>query len=180
MPSCTVSEMKQRAVQASSDEREFVCTFLDSTEHTVLAKPYQCSVKKALSEQTGIERDCITLLYADGNAIEQGRIAEGTTAVFVIVEVQSDEEEELPGELCFCTEELTTVSYMMHSAEPGFSYMVQYDADGHQKCVYIQDNNGMRLQEAKRIFYHNDNPDQLRCEHHAFEDSNWTELTYCK
>jgi len=130
--------------------------------------------------QNGTEEEKAELLGQVGctkdDADMQGNQEEGADA-----DMESEEEEELPGELCFCTEEpLTTVSYIMHYGEPGLSYMVQYDTDGHQKWVYIEDKNGTRLQEAKRIFYHNDNSDQLRCEHHTFEDENWTELTYCK
>lgn len=73
----------------STIKDETICTFPDTTEITVLTEPYLWSLKKALSEQTGIEYNLLTLMYADGVVIPQGpltRLGDGPLAVSAIID----------------------------------------------------------------------------------------------
>ena len=94
---------------------------------------------------------------------------------------EEEEEEALRGDLCAGASDPCTV--ILHTMAGGgahwWNYEVHYDqSSGEQECVYINDINGQRYQRGKRLYYHEDNGDQLLLEDKDFGDEKWHEMMH--
>ena len=91
-------------------------------------------------------------------------------------ESESDEEE-LPGDLIAgATDPKITITYTMAG---GGSHWWNYEVhfkDGEQTDVYINNTHGKFRQRNQILYYHDDQPDQVRLEDRDFSDEKWHEL----
>jgi len=99
-----------------------------------------------------------------------------TTYLLGESESESDEEE-LPGDLIAgATDPRTVITYTMAG---GGSHWWNYEVhfkDGEQTDVYINNTNGKFHQRNQILYYHDDQPDQVRLEDRDFSDEKWHEL----
>ena len=96
-------------------------------------------------------------------------------------ESESESEDEPEGECCAgATDPRIVITYTMAGGGAHWeNWEVHYDiADGEQKELYINNITGHHREYGMKLFYHEDETDQLRIEAKDFEHEDWHEMVH--
>ena len=94
---------------------------------------------------------------------------------------QSDSEPELEGENCIGSlEPRIVITYTMAwGCEEWGQWEVHYNIEtGEQEELYVNNTNGHHYKHGMKLFYHEDERDQLRIEANNFEHEDWHEMVH--
>ncbi len=145
-------------------------------------KTLQCSsCDKKIVRDSREHDECMIVNKGDDLICQDcPKVCEAKCGECQVCEDDSDEEEEeLAGDPCYgASDPYKVIIYTMAGGgNHWWNYEVNYDDDGQQVDVYINNINGKSL-SSKVLFYYEDQPNQLRLEDEDFDEDKWIQLEH--